>query len=74
MLKVQELLKELEPENHIYFFGKDGLTKRIIEETTKIGVLKLKFALRERGYDENKVLVVYGPCLLYTSPSPRDRG
>lgn len=59
--EIHKLMGELKPERHVYFFDQDGLTKRIIEETTTIGVAKLKFALRERGYDEDKVLVVYGP-------------
>ena len=45
--------------------------------TIKAGVLKNANGSAYIEFGDNKILVgVYGPrdCLLYTSPSPRDRG
>lgn len=69
---MKRYMGELEPERHIYLFGKEGLTQKIIEKTTEKGVLKLKYAMREIGYDENKILAVYGPGGAITN-TPRER-
>eukprot|EP00828_Plagiopyla_frontata_P012358 TRINITY_DN17040_c0_g1_i1.p3 TRINITY_DN17040_c0_g1~~TRINITY_DN17040_c0_g1_i1.p3 ORF type:complete len:150 (+),score=23.34 TRINITY_DN17040_c0_g1_i1:1103-1552(+) len=42
-----------------------------------VGVSQLSINLRERVYDQRNLLIPFSgaciPCLLYTSPSPRDR-
>ena len=36
------------------------------------GALSLDLALGIGGLPRGRVIEIYGPCLLYTSPSPRD--
>lgn len=69
---MKKYIEGLEPERHIYLFGKKGLTQKIIEKTTQKGILKLKYAMREVGYDEDKILAVYGPGGAVTN-TPRER-
>ena len=58
-------------------YGKGSVMKlgdEIIEPIDVIpsGSLGLDLALGTGGYPKGRVIEIYGPCLLYTSPSPRD--
>lgn len=65
-------LERLEPERHILYIGNNGITKEIVKEYTKKGIIKTKLALAERGYDEYNILAVYGPTGSVTN-TPRER-
>lgn len=64
--------EDLKPELHIFSFGNNSLTAKIVEKTTQRGIFKLKYAMRELGLDESKVLAVYGPAMAITN-TPRER-
>ena len=63
---------EKDVDGHIYTFCVGSLTRKMIEATTKFGVIKLKYALKERGYDPDNIIVVYGPGSGITN-TPRER-
>lgn len=60
-------MRNLNLELHIFSFGGRSLTARIVEQTTQRGIFKLKYAMRELGLDESRVLAVYGPGLAITN-------
>jgi len=67
--------EDLKPELHIFSFGNNSLTAKIVEKTTQRGIFKLKYAMRELGLDESKVLAVYGPAMAITNtPIEREAG
>ena len=55
-------------------YGEEELLKLNANFITLNGVrLKKKDWIKDRGFRKEQ-LYIYKPCLLYTSPSPRDRG
>ena len=76
---VAEKLKYLVPMTIIFMVGYVGLTilggfAKGLMGTKIIGAVNLGFVLIAFNYLLSWVLaVVYGRCLLYTSPSPRDQ-
>ena len=57
--------------------GKGSIMRLGEQETVKIaaiptGSVALDVALGVGGLPRGRIVEIYGPCLLYTSPSPRD--
>ena len=56
------------------YFYNETIRKTVIAFGTLFNNIKIKkFAADGKAISQIKVPVAYGPCLLYTSPSPRDR-
>ena len=67
LYEMKKAVKKVRPELHIFSFGGRSLTARIVEQTTQRGIFKLKYAMRELGLDESKILAVYGPGMAITN-------
>jgi elongation factor Ts len=50
-----------------------ALVKELRDETN-LGMMDCKRALQESNGDKQQAIKLLRDCLLYTSPSPRDRG
>jgi len=64
---MKKAVSKVRPELHIFSFGGRSLTASIVEQTTQRGIFKLKYAMRELGLDESRVLAVYGPGMAITN-------
>ena len=50
-----------------------GQQQALDVEAISTGSLSLDLALGIGGLPKGRIIEIYGPCLLYTSPSPRDK-
>jgi len=67
LYEMKKAVSKVRPELHIFSFGGRSLTASIVEQTTQRGIFKLKYAMRELGLDESRVLAVYGPGMAITN-------
>ena len=57
----------------VLFKAAEEITLNKDEETT-VTIGGEEYTIKVVGFNDNKVVLTINGCLLYTSPSPRDRG